>query len=147
MSRKRERRRWGQTEGERARAAQKAACEVARERGAFIMEADEHRLALIERFGVTALRAQLAENASAYRKEVQGMQREHARRTMADALVLARERPSPSFRIVFYAEPRRDWFGRADTPADVRRRRAHADLAKLGLPVEYVNPNEAGDST
>ena len=126
---------WQQREREFQRevAEQRARAAYERERaeyGAFIMEADEHRLALIEQFGATAVRVQLAENATAYRTEVQRMQREHARRTMADALALARAHPSPSFRIALYRE----------------NRRAVSDLAKLGIPVEYVNPNAINEA-
>lgn len=97
-----------------------------REFGAFIMEADEHRLDLIERFGVKALRNQLAENREAYRRETKRWQEHHARQTMRDALALARKAPVPaSCCIVLYKE----------------HRRALAELAKLGIPVKYVDPN------
>jgi hypothetical protein len=101
-----------------------------REFGAFIMEADEHRLALIERFGVKALRNQLAENRDAYRRETRRWQHQQARQTMQEALRLAARRPPPpSLRIVLYAP----------------HRRAVADLGKLGIPVEYATPNASGD--
>jgi hypothetical protein len=151
--------RYRETEEERRLAEQRAKREAARELGAFLMEADEYRLGLIEQFGVTALRGQLAENATAYRKECERMQREHIRRTMADALKLAQAHPAPSFRIVLYTEERGwRWSGGctvlgdpcmnreyASTSFAMRRKRALADLGKLGVPVEYVNPNAEGD--
>ena len=136
--------------------AERAKREAIRERGAFIIEADEYTLALIEQFGVTALRGQLAENDAAYRQEMRRWQQQHVRETLAEALKAARKRPAPSFRIVLYTEERQGWEARRVTyepclpgervrPTSVRRRRALADLAKLGLAVEYVNPNESGD--
>jgi len=154
MPRRRGVQRYRETEEERRLAEQRAKWEAARELGAFLMEADEYRLDLIEQFGVTALRALLAENATAYRKECERVQREHTRRTMADALKLAQAHPAPSFRIVLYTEERGwRWSGGCTVLGDscmnteyatsfaTRRKRALADLTKLGVPVEYVNPN------
>ncbi|MFL5386503.1 MAG: hypothetical protein ACJ8GN_28635 [Longimicrobiaceae bacterium] len=144
------------TEEERQLAEQRAKREAARELGAFLMDADEYRLGLIEQFGVTALRGQLAENATAYRKECERMQREHVRRTMADALKLAQAHPAPSFRIALYTEERQwRWSGGCTVlgddpcmngeygrPYGTRHKRALAQLAKLGMAeVDYVNPN------
>jgi hypothetical protein len=89
---------------ERAEDAERARAEVEqsarrqieeswREYGAFIMEADEHLLDLIERFGVKALRNQLGENRDEYRRETKRWQQQHARHTMADALKVARDHP------------------------------------------------------
>jgi len=157
MPRRRGVQRHRETEEERRLAEQRAKRDAARELGAFLMEAEDYRLGLIEQFGVTALRSQLAENATAYQKECERMQREHVRRTMADALKLAQAHPAPSFRIVLYTEERRwSWSsGRTvlgdpcmsgDTSTSVarRRKRALADLGNLGVPVEYVNPNAEG---
>jgi transposase len=136
-----QRRRWGQTEEEREQAAERARLEAVRALEAFVASADEHTRALIEQFGASAVRAQRAENEAADAKERQQAERQQARRTMADALALARANPSPSFRIVLYTERRRDFFGIPDVPAEVRRKRTLADLEKLGIAVEYVNPN------
>jgi|GEM_PF-2950238 len=148
-------------EFQRQVAEQKARREFEEERaafGAFIMEADEHRLALIERFGVTALRGQLAENREAYRKETREWQRRHVRETLALALKCAQKGPAPSCRVVLYSEERQGWEakraryekclpGERVRPANRRRKQALAELAKLGIAVEYVNPNAAGDGT
>jgi hypothetical protein len=67
--------------------------ESMREFGAFIMEADEDLLALIERFGVKAVRGQFAENRETYRRETKSWQQGHARQTMRDALKVAQKHP------------------------------------------------------
>jgi hypothetical protein len=123
--------------------------------GAFIMEADEHRLALIEQFGATAVRGQLAENREAYRKETERWQQQQARETFALALRCAQKRPAVRGRVVLYSEERGwRWSGGRTPLGDpcmnreygpafgTRHKRAIAELAKLGIPVEYVNPNE-----
>ena len=137
MKRRRERRRWGQTEEDRERAAERARREARLAAEQFLLEADTYTFALIERFGIPAVRRQLAENVDAYRAEMQRVQREHARRTMADALKVAAAHPSPSFRIVLHSGECERW--RTDEyRQDVAawRKRAVSDLAKLGIPVE-----------
>lgn len=93
MSRGRERRRWGQTKEDRERAAERDRREARLAAEQFLLGADAYTLALIEQFGIPAVRRQLAENVEAYRAEVEKMQQEHARRTMADALKIARKHP------------------------------------------------------
>jgi hypothetical protein len=135
--------------------AERARRDGLREFGALLMSADEHTLALIEQFGMTALRAQWAENAKAYQQEVERMQRTRIRRAFADALALAQESAPVSARFVLYTESRRWWSptnvlgqpcmsGHHDRP-EVARERARAELAKLGIDVEYANPNAAGE--
>jgi hypothetical protein len=60
---------------------------------------------------------------------MQRAQREHARRTLADALKIAFAHPSPSFRIALYSGPCDRW--RRDE-VYAWRKRAASDLAKLG---------------
>lgn len=122
--------------------AERARLDALRERGAFIMEADEYTLSLIEQFGVTALWFQRRENEEAYRMEVRRWQQQHVRRTFADALALAAKQTSPSFRIVLYNGECEGWRTeeyRREVAA--RRKRALADLAKLGIS----GPNASGD--
>jgi hypothetical protein len=88
-----QRRRWGQTEEDRQRAAERARREARLAAEAFLLGADAYTFYLIERFGIPAVRRQLAENVDAHRAEMQRAQREHARRTMADALKIARKHP------------------------------------------------------
>lgn len=120
-----------------------------------MLGADAYTVALIERFGIPAVRGQLAANVEDYRADVVRMQREHTRRMMADALALAKA-PAPSFRVALYSEEQQGWEahraryeqclpGERVRPADKRRKQALAELAKLGMAVEYVNPNAAGD--
>lgn len=128
-----QRRRWGQTQEDRERAAKRAREEARHAAEAFLLGADEYTFALIERFGIPAVRRQLAENEEAYRKERQQVERMHTRRTFADALKLAKGRFSPantsaapSFRIVLYLD------------ADAERRvRAERELAALGVLADY----------
>jgi len=121
-----QRRRWGQTEEDRERALQRAREEARRAAEAFLLGADTYTFGLIERFGIPAVRQQLAANEEAYRAEGQRKEREHVRRTFADALRLARRDDAPAFRIVLYLD------------ADAKRRvRAERDLAALGILADY----------
>jgi hypothetical protein len=133
VKRARERRRWGQTEEDRERAAERARREARLAAETFLLEADAFTFALIERFGIPAVRRQLAENVEAYRAECERARREHARRTMADALKVAAAHPSPSFRIMLHSGECERW-RTAEYRSDVaaRRKRAGSDLAKLG---------------
>jgi hypothetical protein len=139
-------------------AAQRRAREEERRAAeAFLLGADDYTFALIERFGIPAVRRQLALNAEARIEEGERVAREHVRRTFADALALAAKHPSPSFRVVLYTEERDAW--RRHSPLgdrceprvynqrspEVRRRQAERELRKLGVAVEYVDPNKCGD--
>ena len=128
--------------------------EAARVLGEFIIEADEQRLELIERYGVTALVWQHSENLEAYRRETKRWQLAHARATMADALHLAKRHPPRSGRVVLYSQERTTWTrgaksvlgdpcmeAEAGRPAAARRKEALSALAKLAIGVEHVDPN------
>jgi hypothetical protein len=143
-----------QVDQERAR---KAVLREWEEYGAFVMDADQYILALIEQFGATAVRGQRSENEAAYRKDVVRMQREHARSTLADALKAAQRHAGDASRFVLYSEERKPWnrrsmlgdpcmAGEYGVPFAARRKRALADLAKLGISPECVNPNACNES-
>lgn len=143
----RQQREWEQRVAEQK--AERARREAIAELGRFSIDADEHRLALIEQFGVSALRTQWEENRKAGAAGAQ----EHTRRGMADTLALAAKSNGHSARFVLYSEPRRyggrtvlgdAGMGIEYTPRSpaVRRRQAERELRKLGIQVEYVNPNE-----
>lgn len=146
----RRQREWEQCVAEQnaARAKREAIAEL----GAFIMDADEHTLGLVEQFGVTALRAQWSENAQSSRAEAQ----DRIRGLMAATLKIVAEDRAHSARFVLYTEERRRWASDRTPLGDpgmsieyttrsaaVRRRQSERELAKLGIRPEYVNPNEA----